>query len=212
MFNAKRLIFLFLVAFIYPAPPADAQIDSRLAIGGSITTRVASSSDANGTVNLGFEMRIGHEQRGWGPQVSLFSWFDTGVQDRTLAQVDLGPLRVRPLMAGYGYTLVRGRATITADLLGGYALNSFDLEPEAYADYLHRWGVTRVDAEATNAFALKPEVHLWYDLNTRFGLKLDGGYLVARPSVSVISATREDVRHIRADTFLITIGLVYSLF
>jgi hypothetical protein len=115
-------------------------------------------------------------------------------------------------MAGYGYTWVRGRAAITGDLVGGYSFNSLNLDPAAVQEYSRRLGATGVDAEATNAFALKPEVQIWYDLNSRFGLKIDGGYLIARPSVVITSSLGEDVHHIRADTFLITVGLVYSLF
>ena len=65
---------------------------------------------------------------------------------------------------------------------------------------------------ASAAKALKPEIQVWYDLNSRFGLKLNGGYLVARPSVVITSSRGEEVRPVRADTFLITAGLVYSLF
>ena len=126
--------------------------------------------------------------------------------------VQLGSIRMRPVMAGYGYTRVRGRWAITGDLVGGYSFNSLKLDSSIIQEYSRRTGATGVDAEATNAFALKPEIQVWYDINSRFGLKLDGGYLIARPSVVITSSLGEDVHHIRADTFLFTVGLVYSLF
>jgi hypothetical protein len=192
---------------------ARAQTDSRLAVGMSVTTRLASASDASGSADVGFELRIGHEGQGWTWQHPFFNWFNTGVHEPIAARtVDLGRLRVRPIMAGYGYTWIRGRVAITADLLGGYTVNSFALDPAALAEYSQRLGATRVDSEATNAFAIKPEIQVWYDLNPRFGLKLSSGYLVARPSVVITSSLGEDVRPVRADTFLMTFGLVYSLF
>jgi len=192
---------------------ARGQTDSRLAVGGSLTTRAASSSEAGSSVSAGFEWRLGHAMEGWGVQNSIFSWFDTDVQG-TIGPgvVGLGNMRIRPIMAGYGYTWVRGRAAITGDLVGGYSFNSFKLDSFAVQEYSRRLGATGIEAEATNAFALKPEIQVWYDLNSRFGLKMDGGYLLARPSVVITSSLGEDVHHIRADSFLITVGLVYSLF
>jgi hypothetical protein len=213
MINSTRVIWTVVVVMVLSVCDARAQTGSRLAVGMSVTARLARSSDASGSANVGFELRIGHERQGWGWQSSFFNWFDTGVREPIAARtVDLGQLRVRPIMAGYGYTWIRGRAAITADLVGGYTLNSFELDPAALAEYSQRLGATRIDSKATNAFAIKPEIHVWYDLNSRFGLKLNGGYLVARPSVVITSSLGEDVRPVRADTFLITIGLVYALF
>jgi hypothetical protein len=201
-------------SILLTASGAIAQTDSRLAIGASVTTRVAPSSEAGNGAAIGFEWRLGHAIPGWGPQLQLFSWFDTDVQvaltDSTT--LDPGHIRMRPLMAGYGYTWVRGRSAITADLVGGYSLNSFRLDSAALEEYSQHLGATGIESEATNAFCLKPEVQLWYDINRRFGLKLNGGYLIARPSMVIRSSLGELVRPVNADTFLITAGLVYSLF
>ena len=205
------LVFLF--TFFWFSGEAGAQTDSRLAIGGSVTVRAATSSEANGGVNAGFEWRLGYAVPGWGWQNSIFSWFDTGVQGTIgTTLVELGDMRLRPIMVGYGYTWVRGRRAITADLVGGYAFNSFKMDAAAVQEYSRQRGATGVEAEGTNSFALKPEVQVWYDINSRFGLKLNGGYQFTRPSVVIRSSLGEDVRPVHADTFLITAGLVYSLF
>jgi hypothetical protein len=202
-----------IAAMVFCAVDASAQTDSRLAVGASVTTRVARSSDASGGAAVGFEWRLGTGTPGWGWQTSLFSWFDTDVQGTVATRsIDLGHVRVRPIMVGYGYTWVRRRMALTADLVGGYSLNSFRLDGAAAAEYVQRLGAIGVEAEATNAFAAKPEVQVWYDVNQRFGLKLNGGYLIAHPSLLIRSSLGEDVRSVHADTFLITAGLVYSLF
>lgn len=193
------------------APDARAQTDNRFAVGLGVTSRVAPSAESGSSADVGFEIRLGHETGGWGPQVSLFNWFDTDVdQQIRLQRVNLGILRVRPVMAGYGYTWIRGRTAITGDLVGGFAFNSFHLDPDATAEY-QRLGATGIQTEVTNTFALKPEAQIWYDLNNRFGLKLNGGYLIARPSVTIKSSLGTDTYPIRANSFLITFGVVYSI-
>jgi len=198
---------------LLPATAAHAQVDNRLALGMSVTNRLTDSPGTANNADLGFELRIGHEQRGWGWETSFFGWFDLGVrQSGTSLDADLGTLRMRPVMVGYGYTKVRGRATITADLVGGYSFNSLDLAPAAAADYQARTGARNVDGHAGNAFTLKPEVQIWYDLSDRFGLRLTGGYLLARPSVTISSSLGDDKRIVHAGVFLVTVGVVYSIF
>lgn len=206
-----RSLFVAIIMIGIAAGHARAQIDNRLAAG--VTTGIASARGGDGSTEVSFELRFGHERAGWGPQISLFNWFDTGLHEPIAARtVEVGNLRARPMMAGYGYTWARGRTTLTADLLAGYSVNSFELDPAAQADYAQRLGATRVDSKATNAFAVKPEFQMWYDLNGRIGLKLTGGYLVSRPSIVISSSLGEDVRPVRADRFIVTIGAVYSIF
>jgi hypothetical protein len=214
MFDSNRVRWTVIaVIMLGVCRDGRAQTDNRLAVGMSVTARAANSSDAGGSADVGFELRLGPAKAGWAWQNSFFGWFDTDVQETVPTRtIPLGDLRVRPLMAGYGYTWIRGRAAITADLAGGYSLNSFTLDPAALADYSQRLGATRIDSKATNCFVLKPEVQVWYDVNSRFGLKLEGGYLIARPSVVITSSLGEDDRPVRADTLLVTIGVVFSIF
>jgi len=177
-----------------------------------VTTRIAGSSAAAASSDVGFELRIGHEHDGWGWAYSFFGWFDTDIeQPRVVSSSNLGRLRVRPIMLGYGYTKLRGRAAFTSDLVAGYALNSFRLDPSTIATYQAR-GASDVHGEATNTFVVKPELTLWYDLNRRIGIKMDGGYLIVRPSATIVTTLGRDTQSIRADTFLLTFSAVYSIF
>jgi hypothetical protein len=208
--NVRRLTCVLVALVSWPGV-AHGQTDNRLAVGGSITTRIAGSSAAAASSNVGFEVRIDHEGDGWGWANSFFGWFDTDIQQPpAVSSSDLGRLRVRPIMFGYGYTKIRGRAAITIDVVGGYSLNSFRLDSSTIADYQRR-GASDIHGEATNTFVVKPELALWYDLNRRIGLRVNGGYLVARPSVTIVSTLGRAAQSIRADTFLITIGVVYSI-
>ena len=212
MLKQNRLILLGLLAATFHAGEARAQTDNRLALGISVTSRLAGSETAGSSSDVGFEWRLGHQKEAWGWQTSLFNWFNSDVTQQTTVSrpADLGPLRIRPIMVGYGYTWVRGRAAVTTDLLGGFAFNSLHLDPAAAAAYA-QLGATDISAEATNTFAVKPEVQVWYDFNRRIGLKISGGYLITRPSVTIKSSLGSDKWSVRADSFLITFGVVYSI-
>ena len=131
MFTQHRVILLGLLAATFSANEAHAQTDNRLALGVSVTSRVASSDIAGSSSSVGFEWRLGHEKQAWGWQTSLFSWFDSEVEQETmvLRPAVLGKLRIRPIMVGYGYTWIRGRAAITTDMVGGFAFNSLEDRP-----------------------------------------------------------------------------------
>jgi hypothetical protein len=209
MFKQRDLILLGLIFATFYAVEARAQTDNRLALGISVTTIAASSATASGSATVGFEWRLGHEKQAWGWQTSLFNWFDTDVEQQTnvLRPAALGQLRIRPVMVGYGYTWIRGRAAITTDLVGGFAFNSLHVDP---ADY-QRLGASGVSAEATNTVAVKPEVQIWYDINRRLGLRITGGYLITRPSVTIKSSLGSDTWSVKADSLLITAGVVFSI-
>ena len=59
---------------------------------------------------------------------------------------------------------------------------------------------------------VNPEVIVWRDLTKRVGLRLSGGFMVARPSVTMITSAGEDKRSINADMAMITVGVVYKIF
>jgi hypothetical protein len=59
---------------------------------------------------------------------------------------------------------------------------------------------------------LKPEIGAWYDVNTRIGVNVNFGYIMARPDVIVSGTARTDRRKVRADQFILKAGIVYSIF
>jgi hypothetical protein len=203
--------FVLTVLVVLSSETVAAQTDNRLAVGGSVTSRIAGSSVTDASAHIGFELRLGHEREEWGWAYSFFGWYDMELEaSPAMPPSTLGRLRVRPVMLGYGYTWIRGPASITVDMLGGFSFNSFHLDPATIAAYEHR-GATGIDGEATNTFVIKPEVQVWYDLSPRYGLKISGGYLISRPSVSITSTLGRDTRALKADTILITVGFVYSI-
>jgi len=209
-----RVLSIVLLASTLGASTARAQFDNRLAVGGSVTGRLSNSSAADGGLDVGFEIRMGHEHDGFGSQLSFFGWFESDVRDdsTTTQAGTIGSLRIRPIMAGCGYTKTHGRVAVTADVLGGFSFNSFHLNSIAEAYYRATLGAQNIRTEATNGFVIKPEVQMWYDVSHRIGVKLSGGYLVTRPSVSIISSLGKSTRSIKSDAFLLSVVVVYSIF
>ena len=210
---AGSLLFatVLFTAALWPTALA-AQTDNRLAVGVSVTTRIAGSSQTETSSDIGIDVRLGHQHEEWGWANSFFSWFDTEVAGQpTTAAATLGNLRTRPVMAGYGYTKIWGKYAVTTDLIGGYSFNSFHLDPAAVADYQRR-GAAVLETHTSNTLVVKPEVLVWYDLSPRFGIKASGGYLISRPTVTIATTLGQDSRPVRADTFLVTFSLVYSIF
>ena len=198
------------------AGSAIAQTNNKFAIGGEFTIRAtdhASKEDyAHGQLGPGLLWRFGNGTQGWGFHWGL-NWYAVEI-DRLIggSGTPLGELHVRPFMAGWGYTHKLRRTSITADVLGGYAIGSIGLASTAVEAYQTRLGAHSITAQASNTFVLKPEIGVWYDLNSRFGANLNAGYMIARPDVVVNSTAGSDKRTVRADQFILKVGLVYSIF
>ena len=168
---------------------------------------------AHGRLGPGLLWRFGHGHEGWGFHWGL-NWYAVDI-DRPIGGLvtELGELKVRPIMAGYGYSYrLRPRLSITGAVLGGYAFGSIGLVPSAVNAYERRLGSQSVTARASNTFVLKPELNVWYDLNKDFGLNVNAGYMIARPDVIVDATTGQDKRTARADQFILKVGVVYSIF
>ncbi len=196
--------------------PATAQTNNRFAIGAEFAVRTsdhASQEDAaRGQFGPGLLWRFGNGRPGWGFHWGL-NWYAVDI-DRPIGgrMTELGELRLRPLMAGYGYTYrVTRRLNVTGDVLGGYAFGSIALAPTGIDAYQQRVGARSVSASASNTFVLRPGIGVWYDVNRKVGVNVSAGYMVARPDVVVNSTVGTDRRTARADQFSLKVGLVYSV-
>jgi hypothetical protein len=105
-----------------------------------------------------------------------------------------------------------GRTNVSMSMMGGYAFTSFTRRGSFDTAYLATHGVGVNKTSSSNAFVLRPEVAVWYDVNKKLGLNVTGGYIIARPEVTVISSLGQDRQRVRADMFTVRAGLVYSVF
>jgi hypothetical protein len=203
---------LLLAAVVVPGAYAQTE-DHKFALGGDFLVRVVPAEQTHSRNSFGPLWRFGPSHTGWGWNYGL-NWFNTDV-DQTVGGLDtrLGTLRVRPIMVGYGYTqMLNTRTALYAKVLGGYAWSSFRVEPAAADVYRDRLGARTLDVTASNTFAVKPEVGVWYDVSGKVGLNVTAGYMIARPNITVSSSLGNDERRIHADMFMLRVGAVYKVF
>ena len=216
--NYVRITLLssFAIGLTLYSQPAFAQITNRFAIGAEYkiraTDRASQEDYAHAKLGPGLLWRVGKSHEGWGFHWGL-NWYAVDI-DRPIGgqATELGELKIRPFMAGYGYSYsVTRRLNVTADALGGYALGSIGLSSTAIEAYRIRQGAQAVTAKSTNTIVLKPEIGTWYDLNQKIGVNLNFGYIMARPDIIVSSTAGTERRKVRADQFIIKAGIVYSI-
>ena len=165
-----------------------------------------------GQLGPGLLWRFGTPKSGWGFHWGL-NWYTVKLERPIGGSVtELGELHVRPFMAGYGYTHIIRRYSVTADVLGGYALGSMAISDPALVAYRRALGVPSANADASNAIVVKPEIGVWYDVTRKVYVNVNAGYMLARPDVRIITAAGVDVRKARADQFVLKVGIVYSIF
>lgn len=218
--RCTRAVIIAACLLVLPVAPASAQdeakLENRFAIGGEFkikTSDRASQEDyARGQLGPGLLWRFGDAKPGWGFHWGL-NWYAVKLERPIGGSVtELGELHVRPIMAGYGYTKVIRRYSVTADVLGGYAFGSMTLSDPAVAAYRRALGVSSAEATATNTLVLKPEIGAWYDVTKKVYVNVNAGYMMARPDVSIVTAAGFDRRKARADQFILKVGVVYSIF
>jgi hypothetical protein len=191
---------------------ARAQSDGFIAVGGGVVARASQQADVQDAHGPAFVVRVGPRGEGWGPRFG-FNWYSTQL-DKALDGEDqrFGSLRVRPLLIGYGYTTRRGSARVSFNLKAGYAITSFRVQRAFSAAYGSSGGAEPIQADASNALVLKPEVDTWIDLSRKLGLNINTGYLRARPTLVLATSGSRERQRVRADMFLVQVGVAYSIF
>jgi len=212
---ALRLSLLPLLMALCAAD-AHAQTNNRFALGLDYIVKTsdrASKEDyAHGQLGPALLWRFGESKPGWGFHWGL-NWYAVRLE-RPIGGIatELGELHVRPVMAGYGYTKRFGDTSVTADVMGGYAIGSIAIADTATDAYRTRLGAPGTNAEASNTIVLKPEIIVWRNLGRKIGLTVNAGYMFARPTITVTNGLATDVRVARADQFIVRVGAVYSIF
>jgi hypothetical protein len=212
MRRSAAIVTLTLTALFATATLARAQDDNVLAVGASVTGRIAPTNDVAGSTSFGLAWRFGHSDPGWGVATGL-GWFATDIsQPVGGASTELGELHVRPFLAGYGYTYRTGRTAVSAELLSGYAFVSLHQSRTAADVYRDRLGADLQNVRSSNAFVIRPQVNVWVDVSRTIGLNVSTGYSVVRPKLTVQTSLGEEEARFRADMIFVSAGIVYKLF
>jgi hypothetical protein len=172
----KRLLVCAVLALVVTATNASAQgianLAKRAGTGGSFGGIFPFDDDVSVGKAYGVNFGLAPEQ-GFGFTVG-FGWY-TG--DLTLSGVsadrEVGDLRVRPVMAGVGYTWMKGRVATGVTINAGVSFNSISLNDQ----YRLFFGPgTEVRVDASNSFAARPQLRVEYAVARKVGVFSSAGY------------------------------------
>ena len=153
--------------------------------------------DGRVTIRPAFLFRRG---AGFGPTFG-FGWFPADLAEPGVTVVPSGTLRVRPVMGGIGYTVIRGRTWITPSLVAGLSFNAVSTSDAPDAE-VRAIGVDR-------SFAWRPSVRVGHFVAPRVSIDGEAGYLVTRPGVTFLGPDGVSRRSVTADSFQLRVSVVY---
>jgi len=185
-------------------------LKGRFLIGANTSLAVSPSVDLGSSWKISPFMRNTPRRSGWGPSFGL-SWYTGDIRvNIDGSRVTLGQVKVRPIMAGVSYAIVRRRAITSLSLVGGYAFN------RAKVTYALPEG-TSASMRIGDAWVVRPNVGVTYAIRPRLALIGGVGYVFTRPSLTVdidrAGQPRETISgRTRSDYFSLTAGLAFSIF
>lgn len=209
-------VLTVLAVFASASPSASAQEPRGRAMKGSVGVAVTIGRVQPASDHLSGRTRVRPSLRrlpaqGFGAAVA-FNWFDAEI-DESFARTDVpfGRLVLRPVMAGVAFTAVRGRLAIAPSLVAGPALATLDIA-ERLEDRFAVEGSGFERQAGRIAAAVRAGVSGTYALAPRLGVTAFGGYLWSRPSFTLSTPAGLLRRSIRADSVVLDVGVVVSLF
>lgn len=199
-----RLSILFALAVLCAASPAFAQTEGQFSVGASVTSNNTTDGEVGSTLAVGPLFRL-NPHAGWG-QAGAFNWFQADLNNPAGGDGDFARLRVRPLMGGVAYTIARGPTMTSFSIVVGPSFNKAEFDK----GYVPAPGES---IEAKKSFAARPGVGVTVTVAPRVAIVGFGGYLINRPDIVYRNRFGEEIRdHWKADSVVLSIGAVYSLF
>jgi hypothetical protein len=165
-----------LLACAATATTASAQVIANMAkragIGGSVGAIFTLDDEVNAGVGFGINAGLAPTP-GLGPTLG-FGWYQGDLTFSGISgDTEIGQLRVRPLMAGIGYTWVNGRVATGVSINAGISFNSIRLNDQLRT--LFGPG-TEIRVDASNSFAVRPQFRVEYAVARKVGVYSSVGY------------------------------------
>ena len=176
----KRVFLCVVLACAVTATNASAQVITdmikRVGAGGSVGTMFTFDDEVNVGVGVGLNVGLAPKP-GLSPTLG-FGWYQG---DLTLSGVsrdaEVGRLRVRPLMAGVGYTWVKDKLATGVSVNAGISFNSIRVNDQ----YRTIFGPgTEVRVDASNSFAVRPQLRVEYAVARKLGVFSSAGYFFTK--------------------------------
>lgn len=170
-------LLLTVAATLLAAPPASAQVWTRVGIGASVGAWVPTDDDVDGGASWGLGVSLAPEP-GWGIAGNL-GWFEADLL-QPLGGDRIGSLSVKPLLLGVSYTWMRDRLSVSPSLTAGVSFNSVDLDQGFRQSF-----AGPVSLEVSNSFAVRPNVEVEYAVAPKLALTLSTGLFLTKPDVEL---------------------------
>jgi hypothetical protein len=204
-----RLIALALtvpVLTLCGAVTAAAQTEGRIGVGASVTLNNTTDKDVGRALSIGPLVRV-NPRPGLG-FAGAFNWYRADLNNPDGGDSPFARLHVRPLMGGIGYTIGPPRTLLNFSVVAGPSFNKADFENE-----FRQISGGSPSIEAKTSFAIRPGVSITQTLMPRVGVVGFAGYMINRPKVVYRSITGQEVEdRWTADSLVLSVGLVYSIF
>jgi hypothetical protein len=204
LFSAHLRVFLaFCTVLVVPCGVALAQTEGRFAIGPQVSFHMPVGSDWGNSTGIGvsYSLTRPRSHSGWGPSFA-FGWFDVD-----FASPLAGNLIVRPILGGYGYTIVRGKFQYRFEGLTGPAFSKVHVNDADRVAWSSTLGipVDGVDVKRTT-WIVKPGARVTYSILPRIGIFSSVDYEVARLTLQVRTLGQTRERNLKADTVNVKVG------
>jgi hypothetical protein len=176
----KRVLVCAVLACTATATNASAQIVAntvkRAGIGGSAGGYFTFDDEVN--VGSAYGVNFGLAPApGFGPTLG-FGWYQGDLKlSGVSGETEVGVLRVRPLMAGVSYTWVHGRVATGVSINAGISVNTIKLN-DRYRTFFGPGTEVRVDA--SNSFAVRPQLRVEYTVAKKVGAFSSAGYFFTK--------------------------------
>ena len=186
------------------AAPVSAQSVGRVSAGASVALNTMTDSEVDNAFSIAPLVRV-NPRRGW-RLATAFNWVTAEIKDPA-GGGKFARMQIRPLMAGIGYTFGPDRTLFNVSIVGGPSFNYVDFNDE----YLERTtGAPTIDAD--HGYAIRPGFSVTQTLAPRVGLTAFTGYMFNRPGIVYRNGTTVIEDRWKADSFVLSAGLVYSIF
>ena len=205
-----RIAFCLMVFLLCGGFSAGAQTTDRLAAGVAVTSVNPAAEDLRSATKVGIVIGRGRTP-GWGITGAL-NWFDSDVLGG-FAGVEgpVGTLRVRPLLGGISYTVLRGRVAASGSFVAGPAFNRLRLNDEVRDRLRPVAGELDEDLRSVT-LALRPGVSLAFSLTPRVALTGFGGYLFNQPRFTLPTSAGEVRNRWNANAVVLSTGVMVAVF
>jgi hypothetical protein len=204
------ILALLTSALLTPLADASAQTRGSIAVGATVSFTQPSAEELESGIAVGLTFRTLPVQ-GWGPAFAL-NWYGADLTDPALGTSDkLGRFIARPIMAGVGYTILRGRTSLSPSVVAGPSFNLISID-EGLRGSFSVEGSSFERRVGKVSLAVRPALSVTYAVKPRLGLTAGASYIINRPELTVNTPQGPLETRWRADAFGVGGGVVMALF